>query len=163
MTERSVVQKLVFDNWIALKYSVFLFLLSTSEDFIHLLQLWSYNTEISDYSDYHVTLIFLSTSVIPVNIVFEGSAVFDAPCQPGAVWFVEVITVNVCRKVTSCLLWVKRNWKGDRVISANNVARVFFQGIKNFFGTENSTEYFHHHIDITYTILLKKKKKSQLF
>lgn len=51
MNERSVIQKFVFDNWIALKYSVFLFLLSTSEDFIHLLQLWSYNTEISDYSD----------------------------------------------------------------------------------------------------------------
>lgn len=82
MNEKSVTQKLGFDNWIALKYSVFLFLLSTSEDFIHLLQLWSYNTEISDYSDQHVTLIFLSLSVIPVNIIFEGSAVFDAPCKP---------------------------------------------------------------------------------
>lgn len=83
MNERSVTQKLDFDNRIVLKCSVFFSLLSTSEDFIHLLQLWSYNTEISDYSI--MSHFFLSMGVNPVHIIFEANAILDVPCKRAAV------------------------------------------------------------------------------
>lgn len=67
MNEKSFIQKFSFDKWIVQNILVFclvffFFFLSTSEDLIYLMQSWSYNTGISDYSKLGVTLIFLSNS-----------------------------------------------------------------------------------------------------